>query len=139
MVFILQLFGKVAWQKTEIQVRISFEFRIAENAAIHFGIVFQQCVFVTGYRAVKYAVVGEFIGDAVGNLAFPKDIQEHCPILALADWGHIKLAEFCRIVNSCQTADFVVVFHVAKGQLRRNFHHTDNFRLLIACIIAAIA
>ena len=67
------------------------------------------------------------------------DIQKHRPVLAFSDRRHIELAKERGVINTCQTADFVVVLHALERELWRHFHDAVQVRLLIAGVVTAVA
>ena len=123
MVFDAHLLGKIAGHKAEVEVGVSLEFRIAENALIYLCIVFHQCMLVAGDGAVENAVVSKFVGDTVGYFAFLQDVQEHCPVLAFTDRGHVEFTELGSVVNAGETTNLVVVLHVFQREGGGHFHH----------------
>ena len=138
-VFDAHLLGQVAGHEAEIEVGVGFELGVAEDALVDLGIVFDQRVLAPRDAVVQDAVVGQLIRDAVGYLAFLQNVQEHRPVLTLADGGHVELAELRCVVDAGEAADLVVVLHVFQRQRGGHFHHARQFRLLIAGVVAAVA
>ena len=105
-------FGEIGGHEYQHQVGIRHDGRVTKYMLVHLGVIVDEPEFLAAYPLRGFSVVCEGLHHAVCNLALLHDGKKQCPVLSLADGGHVEFSKGLGVIDGCEAPYLVVVLQL---------------------------